>query len=79
MSGREQESTHRTIERVARESYGRLVAYLSSRNVPPHEQLEVRLRNWFAFTERYSVQLHELKQSEYLDMKRRQHQQGNSR
>ena len=34
MSGREQESTHRTIhrtiERVARESYGRLVAYLSA-------------------------------------------------
>ncbi len=31
MSGSEQDSTHRTIERVARESYGRLVAYLSSR------------------------------------------------
>jgi predicted RNA polymerase sigma factor len=30
MSGSVQESTHRTIERVARESYGRLVAYLSS-------------------------------------------------
>ena len=30
MSGSEPESTHRTIERVARESYGRLVAYLSS-------------------------------------------------
>jgi RNA polymerase sigma-70 factor (ECF subfamily) len=30
MSGRCQESTHRAIERVARESYGRLVAYLSS-------------------------------------------------
>src|SRR5690349_24900743 len=30
MSGSEQERTHRTIERVARESYGRLVAYLSS-------------------------------------------------
>ncbi len=30
MSGSEQESTHRTIERVARESYGRLVAYLCS-------------------------------------------------
>jgi predicted RNA polymerase sigma factor len=29
MSGSEQESTHRTVERVARESYGRLVAYLS--------------------------------------------------
>jgi predicted RNA polymerase sigma factor len=30
MSGSSQESTHREIERVARESYGRLVAYLSS-------------------------------------------------
>ena len=30
MSGSEQESTHRMIERVARESYGRLVAYLSA-------------------------------------------------
>jgi RNA polymerase sigma-70 factor (ECF subfamily) len=30
MNGSDQESTHRTIERVARESYGRLVAYLSS-------------------------------------------------
>jgi RNA polymerase sigma-70 factor (ECF subfamily) len=30
MSGTVQEGTHRTIERVARESYGRLVAYLSS-------------------------------------------------
>jgi predicted RNA polymerase sigma factor len=30
MTGSGQETTHRTIERVARESYGRLVAYLSS-------------------------------------------------
>ena len=30
MNGSGQESTHRTIERVARESYGRLVAYLSA-------------------------------------------------
>ena len=30
MSGSDEQSTHRTIERVARESYGRLVAYLSS-------------------------------------------------
>ena len=30
MSGSGQESAHRTVERVARESYGRLVAYLSS-------------------------------------------------
>jgi predicted RNA polymerase sigma factor len=31
MNVSDEESTHRTIERVARESYGRLVAYLSSR------------------------------------------------
>jgi RNA polymerase sigma-70 factor (ECF subfamily) len=30
MNGSGEQSTHRTIERVARESYGRLVAYLSS-------------------------------------------------
>ena len=30
MNGSDAEGTHRTIERVARESYGRLVAYLSS-------------------------------------------------
>ena len=30
MSGNGPEAAHRTIERVARESYGRLVAYLSS-------------------------------------------------
>src|SRR5215475_3734690 len=30
MSGGALEGTHRTIERVARESYGRLVAYLSA-------------------------------------------------
>src|SRR6202166_3082232 len=30
MNGSHQEDTHRTVERVARESYGRLVAYLST-------------------------------------------------
>ncbi len=30
MNGSNPEDTHRTVERVARESYGRLVAYLSS-------------------------------------------------
>ena len=29
MSGSDEQNVHRTIERVARESYGRLVAYLS--------------------------------------------------
>jgi predicted RNA polymerase sigma factor len=53
MSGSDQESTHRTIERVARESYGRLVAYLSShtRDVASAEDalsnaLVAALTNW---------------------------------
>ncbi len=29
MNGSDEEKVHRTVERVARESYGRLVAYLS--------------------------------------------------
>ena len=53
MNGSNQEDTHRTIERVARESYGRLVAYLSShtRDVASAEDalstaLVSALKNW---------------------------------
>src|SRR5882672_7108558 len=53
MSGSGQESAQRTIERVARESYGRLVAYLSShtRDVASAEDalseaLVAALRTW---------------------------------
>jgi predicted RNA polymerase sigma factor len=53
MSGSGQERAHRTIERVARESYGRLVAYLSShtRDVATAEDalsnaLVAALTNW---------------------------------
>src|ERR1700735_5377379 len=53
MNGSGQEDTQRTIERVARESYGRLVAYLSShtRDVASAEDalsnaLIAALTNW---------------------------------
>src|ERR1700692_1103810 len=53
MNGTGQEDTHRAIERVARESYGRLVAYLSShtRDVASAEDalsdaLVAALRTW---------------------------------
>jgi hypothetical protein len=67
------------VERNVMRYYFALVAYLAACNLPPHDQLEVRLRDWFAFTERHSLQLHELEQNEYLEMKRRQYQQGNGR
>ena len=38
------------------------------------EPLETRSRAWFALTERYRAQLHELELDEYLDEKRRDEQ-----
>ena len=47
-------------------------AYLAALAVPPEERLETRLRDWFASTEHYALQLHELDRNEYLEMKRRE-------
>jgi hypothetical protein len=47
-------------------------AYLGAYTAPPEQQLEKRLRDWFASTERYALQLHEIDQNEYLEMKRRE-------
>ena len=48
MKGSDEESTHRTIERVARESYGRLVAYPSShkRTTWPPRRMLSATRYW---------------------------------
>lgn len=45
-------------------------AYLDSLDLPPQEQVQRRLREWFAATERYATQLHEVSEREYLEMKR---------
>jgi hypothetical protein len=47
-------------------------AYLGAYTAPPREQLEKRLRDWFAATERHALQLHEIDRNEYLEMKRRE-------
>ena len=44
--------------------------YLASLSAPPAEQLERRLDTWFAATEKYAAQLHEMDRAEYLAMKR---------
>jgi len=38
----------------------------------PGQQLEKRLRDWFAATERHALQLHEIDENEYFEMKRRE-------
>jgi hypothetical protein len=61
------------VERNAMRYYLAIVAYLDALSAPPNEQLDRRLREWFAFTEQHARQLHELGQREYLDMKRREY------
>jgi hypothetical protein len=58
------------IERNTMRYYLAIEAYLGSVSAPPGEQLDKRLGDWFAATERYSLQLHEMERDEYLAMKR---------
>ena len=67
------------LERNTMRYYLAIDAYLSAYSLPPGDQFEKRIREWYASTERYAAQLHEMEQNEYLDMKRkemRRQQQG---
>ena len=67
------------LERNTMRYYLAIDAYLGAYGLPPGEQFEKRIRDWYASTERYAPQLHEMDQAEYLDMKRkemRRQQQG---
>lgn len=58
------------VERNTMRYYLALDAYLDSLSVPPGQQLERRLQAWFAATEKYPRQLHEVERDAYLRMKR---------
>lgn len=62
------------VERNTMRYYLAIDAYLGALSAPPAEQFEKRLQNWFALTERYPLQLHEVEWADYLDMKRREYQ-----
>jgi hypothetical protein len=67
------------LERNTMRYYLAIDAYLGAFSLPPGEQLERRIRDWYASTDRYATQLHEMEQADYLDMKRkevRRQQQG---
>jgi hypothetical protein len=67
------------LERNTMRYYLAIDAYLSAYSLPPGEQPERRIREWYASTERYAAQLHEMDEAAYLDMKRkelRRQQQG---
>jgi hypothetical protein len=59
------------MERNTMRYYLAINAYLGTLSAPSHERVERRMRNWFAATERYPLQLHEVDLAEYLDAKRK--------
>ncbi|MEP7206165.1 MAG: hypothetical protein ABI920_04440 [Casimicrobiaceae bacterium] len=56
------------LERNAMRYYVSIDAYLQSLGAPPAQRLEKQIRAWYAYTERYPLQLREA--PEYLDTKR---------
>jgi len=60
------------VERNTMRYYLAIEAYLGTLSEPPQARLEKRLRDWFAATELYPRQLHEVELGEYLDMKRKE-------
>lgn len=60
------------IERNTMRYYLAIEAYLDARSVPPAQQLEKRLHDWFDATERYALQLHEIDKNQYMEMKRKE-------
>lgn len=74
------DSMRGVVERNAMRYYLAIDAYLTSLSVPLQQRQEARLREWFAATEHYSRQLHEIDWRDYLAMKRHelQRQQADS-
>jgi len=57
------------LERNVIRYYLALLAHIGANGKPPQERTEARLRAWFALTERYAAQLHELDLNTYLQEK----------
>ena len=57
------------IERNTMRYYLAVEVYLAAYTLPPGQQSERRLRDWFIAIEGYPRQLHELKREEYMTMK----------
>ena len=58
------------VERNTMRYYLAIDSYLTAYPLPPAEQTEKSIQTWYAATERYATQLHEMDRSEYVEMKR---------
>lgn len=66
------------VERNTMRYYLAIDAYLGALSAPPANQLEKRLQSWFAATEKYPRQLHEMDRAAYLEMKRSEYRRQQS-
>lgn len=62
------------VERNTMRYYLAIETYLDALSAPPSQRLEKGLEGWFAATEKYARQLHEVDRAAYLDMKRKEYQ-----
>ncbi len=60
-------------ERNTMRYYLAIDAYLGALTAPPRLQFQKSLLRWFIATEQYPRQLHEVNQTAYIDMKRREY------
>ena len=60
------------VERNCMRYFLAIEAYLTAYPLPAADQLERRLREWHAGSERYPVQLHEIERDDYLAMKNKE-------
>lgn len=60
------------VERNTMRYFLAIEAFLGAVRLPPAAQAERRIDDWFAATERYAPQLHELARDDYLAMKRKE-------
>ena len=60
------------VERNTMRYYLAVEAWLGAMGAPRDVRMERALRNWYSAVERYPRQLHELSESRYLDMKRKE-------
>ncbi|MBS0393852.1 MAG: hypothetical protein JSR54_04455 [Proteobacteria bacterium] len=61
------------VERNTMRYFLTLDAYLGSRAAPPPQRFEDGLARWYAASERYARQLHELERGDYYAIKRREY------
>ncbi|MGF1645270.1 MAG: hypothetical protein ACFCUJ_16650 [Thiotrichales bacterium] len=64
---------HGVVERNTMRYHLAIDAYLGAVDTPPRARLDKRLQDWFTATVQYPHQLHEVNQTAYLNMKRREY------